>query len=96
MFLSYKVFTAYYISQSLISPISLSTYKRAFLKKEQSVSSIFGQINDFTQYRSLQSKVGMVWIIAGALLVLAFPTITSAMTSYTNITSAFIMDSNGG
>ena len=91
----YKVMAAYVTSQMAISPISLPTYKNVFLSGKPSMGSTFRLGRDFIRYQALHSKAGTTWIIISALFVIAFPTISSTMTSYTSNTEPYIQGYDG-
>jgi hypothetical protein len=76
----------------VLAPISLLTYKRLFLQKEPSILSTLHMLQEFVRYRALHSGLGMAWIVLSAFFVIAFPTVSSAMTSYTPTTSPYIKD----
>jgi hypothetical protein len=75
-----------------VSPITFGTYKTVFIQPNPSLRSTLGLIHEFTTYRALRSKLVMTWIGLSAIFIVAFPTITSAMTAYTANVEAFVHD----
>jgi hypothetical protein len=78
-----------------LAPIAIPTYKRMFLQSEPTLLSTLSLIRDFIRYRALKSKLGMCWIVFSMLFIISFPTISGAMTSYSQNTLPFILDSEG-
>src|ERR1700710_912202 len=81
----------YVTSQMAITTITLATYKRVFLTYEPSFRSLICLCRDFVRYKALDSKIGTAWMAISALFLISFPTITSAMTSYTPNTAPYVI-----
>ncbi|KAF2670615.1 hypothetical protein BT63DRAFT_413321 [Microthyrium microscopicum] len=94
-FISYKVLTKYLTTEMATSAISIPTYRTIFLHREPSVWSTLMLIEDFIRHRALSSKPAMLWMITSLLFIISYPTLSSAMTSYSPQTSPYVQSYNG-
>lgn len=74
------------------TPISYGTYKTVFLGDVISLGGFTGLVREFLVFRRLPSTVGMIWMIASAIFLVAFPTLVSAMSGYNSNNKPFILD----
>lgn len=82
------------------APVSYGTFE-AITFQHGSSTALMKLAQGFTFNKGLRAKVAIGWIIISAIFVLAFPTLTSAMSGYTangeayiNINNNFVIFSN--
>ena len=82
------------------APVSYGTFEAITLQHGSS-TALMKLAQGFTFNKGLRAKVVIGWIIISAIFVLAFPTLTSAMSGYTangeayiNINNNFVIFSN--
>jgi hypothetical protein len=90
--LSWHVFSLYVTTSMEIRPITYRSYRTVFLESSPSLWSTSYLVRDFIWRKGLQSKISMVFMVTTMVFTLAFPTFASAMTGYTSIVEAYILD----
>ncbi|KAF2121945.1 hypothetical protein BDV96DRAFT_562683 [Lophiotrema nucula] len=90
--ISWRIFSQYVAICMETSPVTFKTFRTMFLQEGPSVYSLYTTIRDFCVRLRLRSKTAMVFIITTMIFILAFPTMTSAMTAYSGNVQAFIPD----
>ncbi|KAI1843401.1 hypothetical protein JX266_010398 [Neoarthrinium moseri] len=88
-------FTTYARNSLENGSVTYNTFWTIFMRDDASLQATVRMIRDFTSRRGLQSKIAMLFIILTMVLVLAFPTLASAMTGYTLKFAAFVKDTDG-
>jgi hypothetical protein len=73
-------------------PVSYQLFREIFIARDASVSSIYRTIKSFIWQRRLRSNVAMVFMTATMVFILAFPTLTSAMSGYDSNVASRVQD----
>jgi hypothetical protein len=73
-------------------PVSYQLFREIFIARDASVSSICRTIKSFIWQRRLRSNAAMVFMTATMVLILAFPTLTSAMSGYDSNVASRVQD----
>ncbi|KAK4201214.1 hypothetical protein QBC40DRAFT_172222 [Triangularia verruculosa] len=76
--------------------VAYSTFWMIYLHQETSIMAIYQILSDRKFYRALGSKITVSVIIASVSLILAFPTLASAMAGYTASTESFVTEKGTG
>jgi hypothetical protein len=81
-FISWRVFAKYLTVCMDIQPINYRLFRTVFLENEASLPSTFNTIRGFVWQRKLRSKTAMIFMATTMIFIIAFPTLTSAMSGY--------------
>jgi hypothetical protein len=73
-------------------PVTYQFFRTIFIAKDASISSIYRTIKSFIWQRRLRSNVAMVFMTATMVFILAFPTLTSAMSGYDSNVASRVQD----
>jgi hypothetical protein len=92
---SWRVFAKYLTMCMDLQPVNYQLFRTIFLENEASLPSTYRTIRGFLWQRKLRSKTAMVFMVATMVFILAFPTLTSAMSGYDANVSPYIPDDNG-
>ncbi|KAI5925774.1 hypothetical protein F4810DRAFT_658176 [Camillea tinctor] len=92
--IAWRVFADYVTTSMEVTPVTYATFFVIFLNESPSILSTIRLVRDFIFSRSLKSKVAMAFMILNMIFILGWPTFAGAMTGYTSINSAYIMDSS--
>lgn len=76
------------------APVTYDTFWTVFLDTQPSLVSTYGLFWDFTKKSAGEGAV-LAFIIMTMLLIIAFPTLASAMTGYRPNSKAFVVDNTG-
>ncbi|KAF1996170.1 hypothetical protein P154DRAFT_443898 [Amniculicola lignicola CBS 123094] len=95
-YVSWKVFARYLTICMEVEPITYQLFRTIFFEKEASLPSTFLTIRGFIYQRKLRSKIAMVFMGATMIFILAFPTLTSAMSGYDANTGSYVPDYDNG
>lgn len=90
-YVAYRVFTKSLARAMEGSQVSYHTFA-AFAFEPGTVTGMFMLAKDFASNRSLRSKMIVSWVLVATLYIVAFPTLSSAMTGYTSIVAAYLED----
>ncbi|KAI1505009.1 hypothetical protein F5X99DRAFT_333900 [Biscogniauxia marginata] len=90
--IAWRVFADYVTTSMEVSPITYATFFIIFLHDSPSILSTVRLVRDFIFSRSLKSKVAMLFMISSMIFILGWPTFASAMTGYTSISKAYVLD----
>lgn len=90
-YVAYRVFTISLGRAMEGSQVSYHTFA-AFAFETGTTTGVFMLAKDFASNRSLRSKMIVSWVLAATLYIVAFPTLASAMTGYTNVMEAYLED----
>jgi hypothetical protein len=74
-------------------PVTYETFWAVFLHQEASLVGTYRLMADTSFYRALRYKTVAVFAVLSLLLIVAFPTLASAMTGYVIRTDAYVKDS---
>ncbi|RSL84040.1 hypothetical protein CEP51_004150 [Fusarium floridanum] len=88
--ISWRAFSDYLAVSIITKPTTYTTVWLLRFQTDPSFVSIMGLIHQFIWRRGLASRTAMSFMVAAALLILAFPTIASSMTGYTTVNRAYI------
>ena len=89
---SWHVFGLYVTTSMETAPITYHSYRAVFLETSPSFWSTLFLARDFIWLKSLHSKMAMFFMIFTMVFTLCFPTFASAMTGYTSIVQAYVLD----
>jgi hypothetical protein len=89
---SWREFRKYLTICMESEPVTYQLFRTIFIENDASVLSTARTIKSFLCQRRLRSKVAMTFMIATMLLILAFPTLMSAMSGYDSNVSSRILD----
>jgi len=92
-YVAYRVFTKSLGRAMEGSQVSYHTFA-AFAFEPGSTAGVFMLAKDFASNRSLRSKMIVSWVLAATLYIVAFPTLSSAMTGYTSVSEAYLEDNS--
>ena len=92
--ISWNIITRYISTCMEATPISYQLYRTFFLDDAPSLFSTYRTIRSFLKQRRLRSWLAMLFIAFTMIFILAFPTITSALSGYDSNISAFVLDRN--
>jgi hypothetical protein len=84
------------VSMERSRPVSYETFSTVFLQQEASLMGTYRLMTDASLYRALRYKTVAVFTVLSLFLIMAFPTLASAMTGYVAQTAAYVKDSPGG
>ena len=73
-------------------PVTYQLFRTIFIESDTSVLSASRTIKSFLWQRRLRSTIVMIFLILTMLLVIAFPTLMSAMSGYDSNVSSRILD----
>lgn len=90
-YVAYRVFTKSLGRAMEGSQVSYHTFA-AFAFEPGTVTGVFMLARDFASNRSLRSKMIVSWALVSTLYIVAFPTLSSAMTGYTSVMEAYLED----
>ncbi|CAI6259236.1 unnamed protein product [Periconia digitata] len=90
--MSWRTFVYYLTTSMETGPVTYSSFRAVFIEKGPSITSIVRLIRDFVSRKGLRSQIASVFIIASMAFILAFPTLASAMSGYTSVVAAQIVD----
>ena len=76
-------------------PVTYDTFWEFFMREEAAFIDVVRIVRDFSTRQGLRSRAAMVFIVASMIFVLAFPTLASAMTGYTQNSVAFVNETTG-
>ncbi|RSL63589.1 hypothetical protein CEP54_005129 [Fusarium duplospermum] len=88
--ISWRAFSDYLAVSIITKPATYTTVWLLRFQTDPSFVSIMSLIHQFIWRRGLASRTAMSFMIAAALLILAFPTVASSMTGYTTVNKAYI------
>lgn len=89
-FISLQVFARYITACMRVAPVSYQTFYTIFVQKDASIFGIWDLTRDFCFRLPLSSRAAMVFMVTTMIFILAFPTMTGAMTGYSNNVSGFV------
>lgn len=75
-----------------VAPISYQTFWIIFIQNDPSLLSTVSLTREFVSKRGLHSRIAMTFIVSTMILIVAFPTLASAMSGYTGEVEAFIRE----
>jgi len=90
-YIAYHIFTKSLTRTMEDSQVSYHTFA-AFAFESGTTTGLFMLAKDFASNRSLRSKMIVSWVLAATLHIVAFPTLSSAMTGYTSVMEAYLED----
>ena len=88
----WSAFSAYAANSMKTTPITYRTFKTVFVCRDISIKAILYTIHDSFVNHCLRSKVAATFSICSMFFVLAFPTLSNAMTGYRPSYVAFVSD----
>jgi hypothetical protein len=88
--ISWRAFSDYLAVSIMTKPATYTIVWLLRFQTDPSFVSIMGLLHQFIWRRGLASRVAMSFMVAAALLILAFPTVASSMTGYTTVNKAYI------
>ncbi|KAI1460424.1 hypothetical protein F4805DRAFT_392504 [Annulohypoxylon moriforme] len=94
-FMSWRVFTIYVTTSMEFAPVTYTVFFTVFLQSEPTFYSTLNIARAFVSHRGLRSKIAMSFMIWSMLFLMAWPTIAGAMTGYTTVREALILDYKG-
>lgn len=94
--LLWRVLSDYIATTLETGSVSYSTFWVIYLRQESSIDAIYRLLSNRTFYRIFQSRVAIAFIVMSLTLILAFPTLTSAMTGYAASTESFVVEQETG
>lgn len=94
-YFAWKAFTAYVSGSMQTEPVTFKTFQTVFLVKQPEAISILQLIKESYSRRGLPSHIAMVSMVISMLFILAFPTLSSAMTGYQQNVEPMVRDKNG-
>ena len=92
--LSWRAFTDYVTTSMEFAPITYAVYFNIFLRDELSILSSLHIVRTFIRGQGLKSKLSMVFMLFSMFFLISWPTIAGAMTGYTTLGRAFVLDQN--
>lgn len=90
-YVAYRVFTKSLARAMECSQVSYHTFA-ALAFEPGTVVGVYMLAKNFASNRSLRSKMIMFWVLIATLYIIAFPTLSSAMTGYTSVMDAYLED----
>ncbi|KAH7138712.1 hypothetical protein B0J11DRAFT_588178 [Dendryphion nanum] len=95
-YISFKVFAMYLTTNMEDRAVAFNTYRAIILQDQQSyIVAIFLMARDFITRMKLKSYTTMAFIITTMIFMLAFPTLSSAMTGYKPNVKSYVPDRAG-
>ncbi|KAK4182960.1 hypothetical protein QBC35DRAFT_394917 [Podospora australis] len=91
-YISWKVFANFIAVSMQRKPVSYRTYHAVFIRQESSFLTVYRLLCKHGVSTVLGSRVATVFMATTLCWILAFPTLTSAMTGYTANTEPFVRD----
>ncbi|KAF9768377.1 hypothetical protein IL306_014346 [Fusarium sp. DS 682] len=88
--ISWRAFSDYLAVSIMTKPATYTTVWLLRFQTDPSFVSIMGLLHQFIWRRGLASRAAMSFMVAAALLILAFPTVASSMTGYTTVNKVYI------
>jgi hypothetical protein len=76
-------------------PVTYQLFRTVFFENEASLLSTLRTIRSFIWQRKLRSKMAMAFIVTTMIFIVAFPTITSAMSGYDSNVAPYMPDLDG-
>ena len=92
--ISFKIYSKALVRSMESSPVSYGTFEAVTLQSG-SLTANLKLARDLLKNKTAQARSTVSWMIISALFVLAFPTISSAMTSYSVDIDPFVEADNG-
>lgn len=93
-FISWRVFAKYLTTCMEIQPVTYQLFRTIFIENEASLLSTYSTIKSFLWQRKLRSKTAMIFMVFTMTFILAFPTLTSAMSGYDANVASYVLDRN--
>ncbi|KAI0889345.1 uncharacterized protein GGS22DRAFT_153679 [Annulohypoxylon maeteangense] len=94
-FMSWHVFTIYVTTLMEFTPVTYAVFFTVFLQNEPTLYSTFSIVRAFISQRRLRSRIAMVFMIWSMSFLMVWPTIVGAMTGYTTVIEALVLDYKG-
>jgi hypothetical protein len=91
---TWRVFAKYLTVCMEVHPITYQLFRTVFLEHEASLVSTCSTIKSFLWHRELRSRVAMVFMVCTMIIILAFPTLASAMSGYDANVASYVLDRN--
>ncbi|KAF3031934.1 hypothetical protein E8E11_001326 [Didymella keratinophila] len=93
--ISWREFARYLTISMESEPVTYQVFRTIFIENDASVLSTCRTIKSFILHRGLRSNVAMAFMTATMILILAFPTLVSAMSGYDSNVASRIEDLDG-
>ncbi|KAI2463291.1 hypothetical protein F4781DRAFT_440783 [Annulohypoxylon bovei var. microspora] len=93
--MSWHAFALYVTTSMELAPVTYAAFFTIFLQTGPSFYSTFYVTRAFIFHRGLRSKIAMSFMIWSMLFLMAWPTIAGAMTGYTTVREALVLDYEG-
>ncbi|KAI1209380.1 uncharacterized protein F4807DRAFT_91772 [Annulohypoxylon truncatum] len=95
VFMSWHAFTIYVTTSMEFTPVTYTVFFTIFLQVEPTFYSTVNIARAFISHRGLRSKIAMGFMVWSMIFLMAWPTVASAMTGYTSVREALVLDYNG-
>jgi len=92
-YVAYRVFTKSLARAMEDSQVSYHTFA-ALAFEPGTIAGVFMLAKDFASNRCFRSKMVVSWVLMATLHIIAFPTLSSAMTGYTSVMGVYMEDHN--
>jgi hypothetical protein len=93
-YISWRVFARYLTVCMETQPITYQLFRTIFVENDASPLSTCRTIKSLLWHRRLRSTTAMLFMVVTMFFILAFPTITSAMSGYDANVASYMPDRN--